>query len=90
MFRNRQPFEPPANRPIPITQPPDRGPSGRQRRSVSPLNPDKINNLQKEFQGLKEKIKEVEKKNTDMLGRIKKRIAASKQQEEEQDADELS
>lgn len=66
---NRQGLDPLGSR-----EPAERGSPSRPNRSISPLNPKKIQNLQNEFQSLKQKIKEVEIRNSQMLSKIKGKI----------------
>ena len=50
---------------------PNRGSPPKQQRNPSPLTHKKIENLHMEFQGLKNKIKEVEERNHIMLNKIR-------------------
>jgi len=77
---SKQPFEPPSGSPVQHFA--DRGSPSRPNRNVSPLNPKKIKNLQLEFQNLKQKIKEVEYRNSEMLTKIKSKISKNNEDDE--------
>lgn len=79
---NKPAFEPPFRNIF--MHHPDRGSPSKPTRSISPINTTKIQNLQKQFQCLKQKIKEVEQKNSEMLNKIKSKIIKT------QDDDDLS